>query len=622
MSKSIFEKLNSEQLLAVNNNNGAQLLLAGAGSGKTLTMTAKYIKLLENGFNPQNILALTFSNKASNEMKHRILKELEHLNFSFNNNDLHISTFHSFASKLLRKYGNKVGIKNNYIIIDENDADKLIEEVLEEYPRTTFQLLKQYIQNIYNQTEENNIKIEFHELFEYYHSKLKEKNVLDFGSLLYYSLKILKNNDIALSIENNFHYILIDEFQDTNKCQFEIIKSIRKKNKNLCCVGDADQSIYGWRGADIDNILQFEQSFPNYVLYKLEQNYRSHSNIVAIANELISKNIFRKDKKMVSNSPAVNRIVVQNYYSPKNEAQEIVKKIHAFSKKNETVAVLYRNNALSRDFEESLRMLGLNYTIMGGFSFYERKEIKDIASYLKLIYNDNDLCFERIINTPKRSIGKSKIDDIKDFSIKHNISMYDTIQHESFLSQKGMSKKCKDELIKFVKIINKAKNEKNLYIALKNLIDEIKYFDYLDEHFNEEDAFDKKQNINSLLESLENEQDINTFLDNFALDPNSHQSMKKNEKIVLSTIHASKGLEFDHVFIVGVEEDILPSKYSKQGSMKLIEEERRLFYVAITRAKISLQISYTNQRYLFGRAESLSPSRFLRDLPNIHIDFF
>jgi DNA helicase-2/ATP-dependent DNA helicase PcrA len=623
MDDKLLNKLNTEQLLAVKHD-GPMLVLAGAGSGKTSTMTAKFIWLIQNNqINPNNILGLTFSNKAANEMKERVIKELEDEDIFFQHSDINIYTFHSFCARVLRIYSNKIGFKNNFIILDEKESSKLLENYIEENPK--YLLNKNKLLTFFNAYYNNGTADKTDELFVHFQNYqliLKNKNCMDFGSLLLNTLEIFRLfPDIALSYENRYKTILVDEFQDTNKCQFEILRLLRITNDNICCVGDADQSIYSWRGAELENILSFEKTFKKSKTFKLQNNYRSTQKIVDIANNLIEKNIFRKEKTMFSKGNVGNSIFITEFPTPMYEARNIVQQIKNKYSYSESFAILYRNNALSRELEQELMNNNIGYNILGGFSFYERKEIKDIFSYLKLIYSNNDICFERIINTPKRGIGSSKIEEMKDYSINNNKTLYDTIKDPIFIEKSKFSKKVKEEIALFVSIIENCKSFDNLNLLYSYLMKSLNYEQFIKDNYDATESIEKLQNLNEFQNSLITIPNIETFLDTFSLDNNFVSKNKHKNNVFLSTIHACKGLEFDHVFVIGLEEDILPSKFSKDIGLKSIEEERRLFYVAITRAKQTLQISYNQKRLMYGREEMNLKSRFLKDIPSNKVIF-
>lgn len=614
----LINKLNSEQLNAVKNI-GPMLILAGAGSGKTSTMTAKFVYLIEElHISPNSILGLTFSNKAAKEMKDRVIKELHNENIDIEEKDIPIYTFHSFCARILRKYAHKVGFKNNFVILDEKESGKLIDQYIEDNPKFLINKNKllSYIESYYNNFE-CDIKDENYIHLNNYQEILKQKNSLDFGSLLINVIVLFeKNKDIQQLLENSFNYILVDEFQDTNKSQFKILKLLRLNSDKICCVGDADQSIYSWRGAEIENILNFEKQFKGCKVFKLQNNYRSTQKIVEIANDLIEKNIFRKEKIMKSKGSIGDNVELKKYNSPLFEAKDIVNQIRQNFDYNKTYAILYRNNALSREFEQELMLKNIGYNILGGFSFYERKEIKDIFSYMKLIYSENDICLERVINVPKRGIGSSKIEQIKDYSIRHNKTMFDSLKDENFYDEYKYSKKNKDVLTNFVNIIEQCKQITNVSLLYSFLVKEIKYKEFLKENYQDQEAIDKIQNLDEFENSLYSIKSIEELLDTFSLDNSFVSKNQTKNNVILSTIHACKGLEFDYVYIVGAEEDIIPSKFSKMAGLKQIEEERRLFYVAITRAKIKLQISYNIKRLMYGKEEFNLPSRFIKDIPS------
>ena len=594
------EELNEAQREAATFVDGALLILAGAGSGKTKTITTRLAYLLSLGIDPANTLTLTFTNKAASEMRERALKMIE--------NDIPspplLLTFHKFGLIFLKLYIHLLNRKNNFVIIDSDDQKKILKQISNDLPPNFMSKEISKYKNSFLTPEEvfalatepnyKNMAL----IYDKYQKYLIENNLVDFDDLLLLTYKILdENEDLAKSISQKYQYIMVDEYQDTNEIQLLLLKKLCLTHNNICVVGDDDQSIYGFRGANHKNILEFEKDF-NAKVIKLELNYRSTNQILNAANSLISFNKKRYNKKLISAKGDGKEVRVIRNFNEIAEAEKIAKEIKNLINSGvnpKDIAILYRINALSRSIEDGLRSEGIPYKLVGGMRFYEREEIKDLISYLRLIVNHNDdYSFKRIINKPKRGIGKATINKIEEK--KENKSFFEFIKEDNL---EFLSKKNRETLKTFIKDIEELKS-----ISLKRLPDVIEEKFKLSESYKDED---KKRNIEEFYGLIHEKSDLNLreFLNELSLE--SDQDKITNEMINVMTIHASKGLEFDYLYVIGFEEGFFPLGDAD------IEEERRLAYVAITRAKKELTLSYADSRYIRGKRSNLSASRFLSE---------
>ena len=625
--------LNKHQLEAVKKTNGSLLVLAGAGSGKTSVLILKiYYILISKLAMPNQILAVTFTNKAANEMKLRITKMI--------NNTIEgwwIGTFHSISAKILRRHSEKVGLKNNFVIIDSEDQIKLIKSICElekinlneRSPKYFLSCIEKY-KNDYLTSEDAISKANSKEdkiisnIYSIYENELIRLNCCDFGNLIIHCLNIFKKDKrILTNYQNQFKYILVDEYQDINYIQQQWLKYLYNINKNICCVGDDDQSIYSWRGAEIKNILSFEKTFENSSIIRLEQNYRSTKRILNCASNLIKYNKNRYGKTLWSNNNSGDKIIVRGFLETKEEAIYISNKIEELKKRHVSfneIAILMRVAAHTRSFEERFLNIGLPYRIVGGIKFYERKEIKDLVAYLRVVSNFNDdLALERIINVPKRGIGKTTLQKIHLISRKNKIPLLEGC--ELYLKSKERNKS-KFEISEFITKIykwNKLK-DKISHIELCDIVlDDSGYKNFIINEGKQKDNidnYDRLDNINEFINSLKEFENLQGFLEHISL-VSENENNNDNNKINLITMHSAKGLEFDYVFLVGWEEGVFPSKRSieEKGSLGL-EEERRLAYVALTRARKNIFISFVNQnRYIYASHDYNRPSSFINELP-------
>ncbi|MBE7053888.1 MAG: ATP-dependent DNA helicase PcrA [Ruminococcaceae bacterium] len=630
----LLEGLNDMQRKAVTTTEGPLLILAGAGSGKTKVLTHRTAYILEQGLAmPWQILAITFTNKAAGEMVERIGKIVG----EDSSKDMWIKTFHSAAVRILRRDIDKIGFTTNFNIYDANDQKRLIKDCLRElnlnednYP------IKSILSKISNAKDEMISCDEFaaknHDfrgekyalIYKLYQKKLKESNALDFDDLIAKTVELFKTDESVLSYyQNKFKYIMVDEYQDTNNLQYELISLLAEKHRNLCVVGDDDQSIYKFRGANIRNILDFESEFTDAVNIKLEQNYRSTQTILDAANAVIANNIERKDKKLWTNVGEGEKITVRTCEDQIDEAmyisQEIERLVSSGKYTYKDIAVLYRTNAQTRALEDNL---SCPYRVLAGLRFYDTKEIKDILSYLRVIFNPHDdINLKRIINVPKRGIGDTTVEKISAFASTLGKSMYEVISDEKYLENFGRSSA---KLTEFVSMIEDL-IEKVGSMPMSDYMDEVYEKTGYMESLVAENNMDAKSRIENLEEfkSKAFEYDKNApeptfegFLDNISLVSDVDNYDQGQDAIVLMTLHSAKGLEFPVVFMCGLEKGLFPS-YQSEGELDKLEEERRLCYVGITRAKEKLYITYALQRIMYGKTESKVVSEFVGEIPEV-----
>lgn len=637
----LVKNMNSEQSEAVRTTEGPLLIMAGAGSGKTRVLTHRIAYLLdEKDVSPYNILAITFTNKAAKEMNARV----EHL-VGEEAQVIWISTFHSMCVRILRRDADRIGIERNFTIIDPTDQKSVIKDVLKseniDSKRFEPRMFIGAISNLKNElkTPEDAQKEanDFHSqmvatVYKGYQRQLSRNEALDFDDLIMTTINLFERVPETLEYyQNKFQYIHVDEYQDTNKAQYTLVKLLANKFKNLCVVGDSDQSIYGWRGADIQNILSFEEDYPEAKTIFLEQNYRSTKNILNAANEVIKHNSERKPKGLWTANSGGDKIQYYEAMTERDEAEYVVKEImkHQRSgKKYSEMAILYRTNAQSRVLEETFMKSNIPYTMVGGQKFYDRKEIKDLLSYLRVIANSNDdISLQRIINVPKRGIGPSSVEKIQTYALQNNISMFDALAEVDFI---GLSKKVTQECISFYEMIQNLIKEQE-FLEISEIVDEVLqksgYRDMLDR----EQSIESRSRLENLDEFMsvpkdyeENtpleEQSLINFLTDLSLVADIDEADTQNG-VTLMTMHSAKGLEFPIVFIMGMEESLFPHiRAIKSEDDHEMEEERRICYVAITRAEELLYITNATTRMLFGRSQSNMPSRFLKEIPEDLLD--
>lgn len=632
--------LNDMQKQAVLTTEGPLLLLAGAGSGKTRVLTHRIAYLIEKGVRPFNILAITFTNKAAREMKERVAA------ITPQGDEVWVSTFHSTCVRLLRREIDKIGYNNKFSIYDADDSERLIRDILKEnnisdkvYPvKMVMSLIGSQKDKMagpveYMKTVEKDFRMrKVADIYAIYQNRLKENNALDFDDLIFKTVELFKERpDVLEKYQERFKYIMVDEYQDTNGAQYQLIKMLASKYNNLCVVGDDDQSIYGWRGADIKNILDFEKDFENTKVIKLEQNYRSTGLILESANAVIKNNITRKAKALWTDKGDGAKLKFHNAAGDREEAKYICKTIDKGvieGRKYSDFAILYRNNALSRAIEEQLVKDSIPYRLFGGTRFYDRREIRDIMSYLKVINNPNDdIAIKRIINVPKRSIGDTTVAKVSEYAFENHMSFYMALCGCEEID--GLASRAKTSLGKFVSLLNEFNIDAvELSVAelIERIIDATGYRDEL-EAINTDESKGRLENIGELInkaaEFEENNEGagLSQFLEEVALVADVDGFTEGDDTVVLMTLHSSKGLEFDTVFIAGFEESIFPGFRAMQdGTGVEMEEERRLCYVGITRARKELYLTAAKNRMQHGQRVYNMPSRFLKEIPSEYIE--
>ena len=631
------ESLNESQREAVEITSGSTLVLAGAGSGKTRVLTYKLLHLLiKKILTPNQILAVTFTNKAAAEMKSRVSAMV---NFPIDR--MWLGTFHSLCLKILRKHYDKINLKQNFVIIDTDDQLKLIKKICDQEKIDTKDISPKFFSSAIDSLKNkgifaNELKAnkyrnhdeELRKVYKVYQEELLRINCVDFGDLILLCIKLFKENEsVKKYYQNLFHYILVDEYQDINFIQQKWLEYLYNGHKNICCVGDDDQSIYSWRGADVTNLLEFKKNFQTPKIIRLEQNYRSTQNILECASVLIDKNKNRYGKKLWSDNEIGEKISINGFWETKEEAIYTTNQIENLVQKKvdlSNIAILFRVSAHTRSFEERLIAIGLPYKIIGGLRFYERKEIKDIIAYLRLVNNlGDDLAFERVINVPKRGIGKTTIGKINQIARLNNISMFDASRKFAEENQTKINIEINNFILNILKWQKVKKNFDHIELT-KAILEDSKYVDHLEneaKNSKNPENLSRIDNINEFIESLKDFENLEGFLEHVGLIMENINNTD-TQTISLMTMHGAKGLEFDYVFLAGWEEGVFPSQRSlDELGNKGLEEERRLAYVAITRARKKIQISYVNQnRYSFASHDFNSPSRFISELPKEFIE--
>ena len=623
--------LNEQQLEAVTYLEGPLLIVAGAGSGKTKVLTSKIAHIIEEkkAF-PNQILSVTFTNKAAKEMQTRVSNILgkKAIGLSW------LGTFHSISAKLLRKHARAVGLNHNFTIIDQDDQTRLIKNICKSENIDIKKISPNFILSVIDKWKNNGwypdevilkkgevIEKNLLQIYKIYQSKLIDLNACDFGDLLLHCVKLFQNNsDICEIYSKNFKYILVDEYQDTNIIQSKWLSLLSSHNKNLCCVGDDDQSIYSWRGAEIKNFLEFDKTYENTKVIRLEKNYRSTQNILYVASELIKNNNKRVGKKLFSDGEDGELINLDCYRNGKDEAINVGDKIEGLKKSfgYNNIAILVRAIFQTREFEERFLKIGLPYRIVGGIKFYERSEIKDCIAYLRIIYQTkDDLAFERIVNVPKRSVGDTTVKQIAEYAKQNNFSYYEA--SKKLIELNKIKPKTKIGLSIILNLIEKWKkdfqNKINHIKILQMILDESGYSQMLKNKKDLENE-NRIENIKELLSAMKEFDNLESFLEHVSLATSLDRDWE-GEKVSLMTMHAAKGLEFDVVFLPGWEEGLFPHQKSiEEKGENGLEEERRLAYVGITRAKKLLSISFSMSRYYQGDWVDSIASRFIEELPN------
>ncbi len=620
-------KFNQAQNEAIAHLNGPLLILAGAGTGKTSVLVGRMANIIaSNMAMPWQILAVTFTNKAASEMKQRVQNLTNH-SLSW------LGTFHSIAARILRNHAELVGLDTNFVIIDVDDQLKMIKLTMEELnldqdtfsPKIIYSNIQQWkekgivpenlrAEDITNETLQQAAKT-----YRRYQTKMLANNAVDFGDLLLKNIELFKtNSEIIDHYHQVFKYILVDEYQDTNTSQYIWLRMLAQNHHNICCVGDDDQSIYGWRGAEVGNILRFEKDFPNAKVVKLEQNYRSTSHILTAATNLIAQNQGRYVKTLWTTRTSDEKVTIKSFWNDRAEAEFVATETkQLLHYNNNKIAVLVRASFQTRILEEALIKNLVAYKIIGSVKFYERQEIKDILAYVKLTLNPNDdLSFDRIINKPTRGIGKTALEKIKKYAIDHKLSFFSAASklyesHNTILPKAALS-----SLGHFFSMIYKWINDFQTLGNSKTLEMIITESGYKDLVNKDENHQSKNENIKELLKAVEEFNSITAFLEHISLVSDTDQKIDDANHIVVMTLHAAKGLEFDTVFLPGWEEGIFPhSKTLEETGTKGLEEERRLAYVGITRARNKLYISYAMNRRMYNQWLDTKPSRFLNEIP-------
>ena len=630
------KNLNKAQTQAVTHIDGPLLIVAGAGSGKTRVLTSRIAHIIkEKKAYPNQILAVTFTNKAAKEMQFRVSKILgaSATGLSW------LGTFHSICAKLLRKHANAANLNSNFTIIDTDDQIRLIKNICKAENIDVKQLAPRYVLAIIDKWKNkgqypHEVVVNKKDIYEktilpvykIYQQKLIDLNACDFGDLILHVVKIFENNnDIREIYANNFKYILVDEYQDTNYIQSKWLNLLAQKNNNLCCVGDDDQSIYSWRGAEIKNFLEFDQIYKDTKVIRLEQNYRSTQNILSVASELISKNQKRVGKTLKTTLEEGELIKLNCYKNGKDEAIGFSDEIEKLKKKYtlNNIAILVRAIFQTREFEERFLKIGLPYRILGGTKFYERAEIKDSVAYLRIVHqNKDDLAFERVVNNPKRSIGDSTIKQMHQFAKEQSLSLESASRN---MIEKNLIKpKTKLGLSMFLNSLNKWRNDLNhkkiSHVKLLQIILDESGYSAMLKNKKDIDNENRLENIKELLSAMKEFDNLESFLEHVSLATSLDQDWE-GQKVNMMTMHAAKGLEFDVVFLPGWEEGLFPHQKSiEEKGQNGLEEERRLAYVGITRAKKEAIISFSMNRYYQGDWIDSMASRFIDELPNDYLD--
>lgn len=630
------DHLNEKQREAALHTEGPLLVLAGAGSGKTATMTHRIAYLIEQGISPYKILAVTFTNKAATEMRQRVEKLVGTVP------GMWILTFHSMSLRILREHYEAVGYERNFVIYDTVDQKSLYKNILKDFNIDTKEYPINYLSSIISKEKESDrgpeeyIELEgmnykskvIYSVYKEYQVRLRKNNAMDFDDLLRYALHVLRDNrEILAEYQRIFSYIMVDEYQDTNHIQYQIVKLLAEKHHNICVVGDDDQCIYEWRGADIRNILDFEKDFPKAKVIKLEQNYRSCGNILNAAHSVIKNNMGRKQKKLWTEAGEGHKIVYARLDSDREEARYVAREIQFLmngERRYDDFAILYRTNAQSRLFEDALRRNGIPCQILSGFSFYERKETKDMISYMRLVVNPQDeMSFLRVINEPKRGIGAKTIEKLRAFALVRNQSLMDAILDEEVIAT--LPSKARESVREMANTIKSCREQKD-NLSLSDIYDSLMVRTGYMKALEDENTVEPESRIENLLDfksfifefekekkEAGEEATLEEFLEKVATNGDADKYDSESGKVALMTMHSAKGLEFPVVFMPGMEDGLFPSSRSMDVDEKL-EEERRLCYVGMTRAKERLFLTSAAYRVMYGQGVYPRESVFLREL--------
>lgn len=634
--------LNESQRQAVLHTDGPVMLLAGAGSGKTRTLVARIQYLLEEKrVSPYQVLAVTFSNKAAREMRERLASSAD-----VNVGTLQVTTFHAFCARVLRMEAAYLGLSKNFTIYDDGESQSIIKALLAKRGISQKELspytVAAYIDGLKNlgfyiglprneDVEKYADDRRMWDLFLEYEAELHRSNAVDFGGLITGVLNLYRSfPEVQRKYQDKYKYVLVDEYQDTNRAQFEMILLLSEAHRNLCVVGDEDQSIYSWRGADIRNILDFEKVFPEATLIKLEQNYRSSKKIIEAASEVIARNVARKGKQMWTNNDEGDEIKIVECRDDRAEAEYVaqqIKKIALDGNSLRDVAVFYRNNAHSRTIEDALRKEKFPYRVVAGIKFYDRKEVKDMIGYMRVVVNKKDsLALTRIINTPARGVGATSLRKLEDEAVRLQLSLFELIEKITeipsdfkHLSLSGKVQSSLNQLVQLIQEVQVSETQNHSpTTSYEKLLNESGYYEFLKADKTYEGAA-RLENLEELMSAVKQFEESDTeptlvkFLETITLDTTTEE--KTGELISLMTVHGSKGLEYPFVFLIGAEENIFPSYKSLEVGPTAIEEERRLFYVAMTRAMKQLTITFAQGRMLWGSLKFNGPSQFLQEIP-------
>lgn len=635
---SIYDSLNEPQKEAVMHTDGPLLILAGAGSGKTRVITHRIAYLIEEiGVNPYNILAITFTNKAANEMRDRVDRVVD-----YGAESVWVSTFHSLCVRILRRYIDRIGYDNNFTIYDSDDQKSVIKEACKRLNIDTKYLKERTVMGAISSAKDElispdemeiNAGADFHmkqiaSVYREYQKQLKLNNALDFDDLIVLTVELFRSQPEVLNYyQERFKYIMVDEYQDTNTAQFRLVGILAEKYKNLCVVGDDDQSIYKFRGANIQNILNFESIFPDTKVIRLEQNYRSTQNILDAANYVIKNNHGRKAKTLWTANDVGDKVSFNFYDDAYQEAAGVVSSICSKTRDGwnyKDIAILYRTNAQSRILEEKFVAANVPYRIYGGVNFYQRKEIKDILAYLKTLDNGKDgQAVRRIINVPKRGIGATTVDRIQQFADSLGISFFEGLVRSDKLESLGRAAAKVQPFVNYILALRARMESMSLKELVETIIEEINYIEYLGESDSEEELAARQENINELInkvvtyeENCEGEPSLSEFLEEVALVADIDNLDESNERVSLMTLHSAKGLEFPIVYLTGLEDGLFPSYMSITSEDESdLEEERRLCYVGVTRAEKELHLTASRSRMVNGETRFNKVSRFVLEMP-------
>lgn len=645
----IYDTLNAQQKKAVLQTDGPVLILAGAGSGKTRVLTHRVAYLIDEcNVNPWNIMAITFTNKAAGEMRERVDKIV-----GFGAESIWVSTFHSSCVRILRRYADRLGYGNNFTIYDTDDSKSLMKDICKKYQLETSTLKLRGIMGSISKCKDNLVttneyalntqneynKVRISKAYTEYQNALKKNNAMDFDDLIFNTVELFKKNpDVLEYYQDRFRYIMVDEYQDTNNAQFEFIRLLADKYRNLCVVGDDDQSIYRFRGANIRNILDFEKVYPDATVIKLEQNYRSTQQILDAANAVIGNNYGRKEKALWTEEKDGEKVHLRQFDTAYDEAEFIASDIGKLKRSGKLsysdTAVLYRTNAQSRLIEEQFVHEGIPYDIVGGTNFYSRREIKDLLAYLKTIDNGrDDIAVKRIINVPKRGIGATTLEYVQNYADERQISFFDALcEADQIMAVSRSASKLKD-FVTMIRAFRTKQKSYSLEELLKDVIDITDYMDFLKTLDDDDDSGDNDRaaNVDELISKIAayeesdevEEPTLSGFLEEVALVADIDRIGEDNEKVLLMTLHSAKGLEFEHVYLAGMEENVFPSYMTLQtedSDPEGIEEERRLAYVGITRAKRNLTLTAAKRRMVRGETWFNQLSRFVKEIPAEYLD--